>query len=321
MEKKFILAITTIAFLLGILCFNTSCAHNHKWSEWETVTNPECRKEGARERICSSCNSVETEPLAALEHNFQDGICTLCKHEEGASEGLEIVLNPITPNHQSASVIGIGECTDANIVIPGYFEGVPVEQIKADAFKDCQTLESIVCSKNITYIAASAFENCQNLTSVTASREFGVGNSAFENCYALTDFPFELISFVGNSSFKKCQNLTGTLYFPETFSGEIGESAFEGCLQIESVVFSDKTSIIGDYAFKSCFALRNIYFGKELLKIGTDAFPATELDKLYPQVSDLRATYPLSEKHWDFLVSNYGFIGTIKFNSSRPAKP
>ncbi len=63
-------------------------------------------------------------------------------------------------------VVGMGTCTDNDVVIPTFHEGKLVTGIGESAFKDCTNLTSISIPNSITNVFASSFEGCTHLTSI-----------------------------------------------------------------------------------------------------------------------------------------------------------
>ena len=82
--------------MLVAICFS-SCAHQHEWGEWETVSNSTCTIAGVQHRSCK-CGEKETRPIETIEHSFDEWIiinddtcvvdglrtrkCINCGHEE-----------------------------------------------------------------------------------------------------------------------------------------------------------------------------------------------------------------------------------------------
>lgn len=76
------------------------------------------------------------------------------------SRGLKYAMNL---DNQSYSVVGIGTCKDADIIIPTTHHNLPVTSIGVYAFYDCKGLTSIVLSNSITSIGQCAFDDCTGL--------------------------------------------------------------------------------------------------------------------------------------------------------------
>ena len=115
---------------------------------------------------------------------------------EESSQGLEFELNE---DGASYSVIGIGTCTDTDIVIPATYEGLPVTELKSQinvveskgtvyeekigTFEGCTSLTSVIIPNSVTSIGTAAFFRCYNLTSVTIPNSVTtIGEDAFYGC-------------------------------------------------------------------------------------------------------------------------------------------
>ncbi len=78
--KKLKLLSVILAMVLVFGSTLTGCkkgkpsAHTHTWGEWETVTEPTCTSNGFKRRSCS-CGEVQSEPINAIGHNWENGIC------------------------------------------------------------------------------------------------------------------------------------------------------------------------------------------------------------------------------------------------------
>lgn len=59
--------------------------------------------------------------------------------------------------------------------------------------------------------------------------------------------------------------------FPSTLT-EIGDGAFQNCLELRELIFSDNVTYIGNNAFADCTALVSVTFGESILEIGDFAF-------------------------------------------------
>ncbi|MBQ8381904.1 MAG: leucine-rich repeat domain-containing protein [Clostridia bacterium] len=99
------------------------------------------------------------------------------------SEGLEYQLL----DDGTYSVISIGTCTDAHVVIPSSYEGIPVTSIAELAFSSCSGLTSVTIPSSVTTIGNFAFAFCDNITSVTIpSSVTSIGYCVFAYCDNLT---------------------------------------------------------------------------------------------------------------------------------------
>ena len=101
------------------------------------------------------------------------------------SEGLELELSE---DQTSYIVMGIGTCTDTDIVIPNIYNGLPVTSIAMCAFAQCTSITSVIIPDSITYIGGGAFSFCYSIESIM------IGNSVtkinvdtFQGCNSLTN--------------------------------------------------------------------------------------------------------------------------------------
>ncbi|MCM1441408.1 MAG: hypothetical protein NC131_19710, partial [Roseburia sp.] len=124
-----------------------------------------CTSTGKTEgKHCSVCNTVLVEQkLIPITHSGNGALCDKCEALlVPASVGLN--LTPITANAASFSgyagtlnivgyeVSGRGTCTDANVVIPATYNGLPVLGIGLQAFMNDTILTSIVFPSGFQYI-------------------------------------------------------------------------------------------------------------------------------------------------------------------------
>ena len=129
------------------------------------------------------------------------------------SEGLEYELSE---DGKSYTVTGIGTCEDTNIVIPARYKWKPVTEIAIWAFRDCDSLTSVVIGNNVTEIGHAAFARCRSLTSVV------IGNS---------------VTKIGEGAFYWCKSLTSVV-IPDSVT-VIGDAAFAGCDSLASITVDD----------------------------------------------------------------------------------
>ncbi len=59
-------------------------------------------------------------------------------------------------------VVGIGVCSDKDIVIPSTFNSKPVVEIREEAFTECRSITSVTIPGNIKVIGDKAFHGCHH---------------------------------------------------------------------------------------------------------------------------------------------------------------
>ena len=137
------------------------------------------------------------------------------KDSTSYSQGLEIAPD----SRGDYVVMGIGTCTDKNIIIPSEYEGHPVLGIYFNAFMDCSFIESVIIPNSVGYICSKAFKNCTSLTSIKISDSvLGIGEYVFDGCTSL-------VSIEIPSSIK-----------------DIDKYAFNNCTSLQKIIFEDPSN-------------------------------------------------------------------------------
>ncbi len=63
-------------------------ALGHSYGEAVETVAPDCTNAGEKQSTCSACGDVKTETIAALGHNYVDGVCAVC----GEAQPLEVTI-------------------------------------------------------------------------------------------------------------------------------------------------------------------------------------------------------------------------------------
>lgn len=102
---------------------------------------------------------------------------------------------------------GIGTATDTDIVIASEYEGLPVKEIGAEAFR-ADTFTTVIIPDSVTTIGVRAFAGCYNLTSVIIGNGVTTINTeAFTLCSALLSVTFGSgVTEIGSYAFYGCSN-------------------------------------------------------------------------------------------------------------------
>ena len=178
-----------------------------------------------------------------------------------------------------------------------------VTTIGADAFYNCNGLNSVTVGSAVTSIGKSAFTgckgllsvkwnavNCTDFTSTSSSRPFNgltnITSIEFGDevttipaylCYGLTSLNCPLVfpatvSSIGSYAFYNCSGLNGTLVIPAAVNS-IGSYAFYKCTGLSgALVVPDAVTSIGNYAFNGCSGLDSVTIGNAVAAIGQSAF-------------------------------------------------
>lgn len=210
--------------------------------EWDAVSKGKDWDKGAGKHIVEFKMIVGENPMP----NFGK-----------PSEGLDFRLND---NGDSYSLVGRGNCTDTEIIIPSVHEGLPVTEIWEHVWGFSEDITSIVIPDSVTYIYNHAFENCTALETVVLSNSITVIEDAtFYGCSSLKNIVIpESVIEIGGKSFLGCESLT-SIKIPDSVK-IIDFGAFDHCTSLTSVKFGENTQIesIGFVAFQGCTALKSI---------------------------------------------------------------
>lgn len=165
----------------------------------------------------------------------------------------------------------------------------------ARAFKNCQKLVSLDIPDDITHLQDSVFENCISLKNVTVGPNLiSIGNSCFKNCTSLNVFDFPVMKAgapnfnLGESAFESCTGLPSIL-LPENIK-ILNKKVFYNCINLKRITAEGVTEI-GEMALANCTSLagynsqRWIFF-KKVQKVGVAAFEnCTSLKEIYISTS------------------------------------
>ncbi len=210
--------------------------------------------------ICS-CGKKET-----VEHIFENNKCSCGYHF--ATEGLAYTLSDDRTYYSVAK----GTATDIDIIIPAVYEDLPVKELKWGAFKEFNTLKSIVIPNSITSIGGSAFYNCNKLETVNIPNSVNsIGSAAFENCYILKEITIPgSVKYLDSHVFSAC-NLLSKVTIEEGVT-VIGSAAFQACFALKEINIPDSVNSINQHAFALCDGLQKITIGTGVNFIDGDAF-------------------------------------------------
>lgn len=258
--------------------YNLISEKGHTLEKKINLSHPaNCGEKGDCLFVCSVCSTTVAAEFYG-EHDYQNGVCTLCGAEKG-SEGLEYKLSP---DYKTYSVVRLGECTDKDIIIPKDYNGLPVTKIERNAFFRTN-ITSVKIPSNITEIGTVAFYSCAELKSVDIA--YGVtkiGNGAFLRCQKLEEITIpDSVTEIGTMAFYFCKNLKAVklsnnlknlksqafrqceslteISIPDGVT-EIGSTMFANCTNLKSVVLVKNLTYISSSAFDNCPALESIYF-------------------------------------------------------------
>ena len=175
------------------------------------------------------------------------------------------------------------------IIIPG-----SVKIIGNSAFEDCDELEIVSLGKGIEKLGYKSFSGCTALTEITIPGSVDeISAYSFSYCEMLEKVVLEPgIKTIGSGAFASCLRLK-ELSIPSsvtvisgdvfTYSGIqkirfpanlniLGDFAFTGCSDLESVILPNKVRAIERATFYGCTKLSEVYLGNQIEYIGSEAF-------------------------------------------------
>ena len=172
--------------------------------------------------------------------------------DDSATKGLSV---------EKGSVKGYsGTLTD--VVIPSYYKGNSVTNIKPSAFENCSGLTSITIGNGMMNIGKGAFSGCSELVNIYYAGDIakwcgisGLGNIMLDS----------RTLYIGGNK------VAGNLIIPDSVTS-IGDYAFYGCTGLASITIPNSVTSIGDYAFRNCRGLTSITIGNGVTSIGDSAF-------------------------------------------------
>ena len=213
-------------------------------------------------------------------------VCAVCAGAETYGDFKYRVLND-----------GTVEITDYNgsaetVDIPEMIDGRSVTSIDSMAFVGCKSLQSITLPsslKGIYYmpsiISLGFCQGCTNLTTINVAEGNKYYSSVNGVLYnkdktAIIRYPegkkdksykiLNSVTSIGNYAFFGCANLN-SITIPNGVT-HIGVSAFQGCSSLKSITIPNGVTVIGSYTFSNCTSLKSITIPNSVTYIDECAF-------------------------------------------------
>lgn len=199
--------------------------------------------------------------------------------------------------HASTYSIGNGAFTGCSFLNTVEFaEGGGDISFGSYVFKDCERLTTIKLPKTLTTFDGSAFDGCERITNIIVDPANPVLTTVNSVLYTkdmtellyfprnlelnLDALPWNTLTKLGASAFKNNPQVKNVKIGAKIV--ELGDGAFEGCINLESVEFLNTTDdmIIGDRVFKDCAKLTEVILPAKTSKIGNSAFYMTGLAEI-----------------------------------------
>ncbi len=149
---------------------------------------------------CSSLKSIEIPNSVTFIGDYAFSGCSNLKYN--IKDGLKYLGNI---DNEYLYLAGV---QDQSIITATINENCKF--IGSEAFKDCNSLESITIPNGVTRIDSNSFENCSSLKNITIPNSVvSIGSYAFKDCHKLTSIkiPNSVIK-MGYRAFEDCFDLT-----------------------------------------------------------------------------------------------------------------
>lgn len=192
------------------------------------------------------------------------------------------------------------------INLPSRIDGMPVTEIRENAFYKCTSLKEIVIPESVSKIGDYAFFECTSLETAGISAKISeIPEGAFYGCENLKNINLNAsITSIDDYAFFGCRNIT-EFNFPISIT-DIGAYSFAGCSALCEVSVSGKLKNIEPYSFYNCESLERINLPDSLLSIGQYAIGFSDSG-----VSDNITITGLS----DSIAESYAQSSGVKFKS------
>ncbi|MCS2763159.1 leucine-rich repeat domain-containing protein [Bacteroides ovatus] len=201
-----------------------------------------------------------------------------------------------------------------------------IQTIGNEAFCHCTKLESIVIGNSIVSAAENMLDGCINLKKIrmlSDNSTYTIEGKIFQNGMLFNESKSELI---------RCCYLGSSNYIVPNGVKKVGDYAFTGCNQLESITFSDDVIMVGKYAFQNCHKLTSVKIGSGVSSMSETAFEGcANLDEfvvidnkgaystqdgiLYNRSKTKVVRCPLNKRGIINLPASIGTIGDYAFSS------
>ena len=193
---------------------------------------------------------------------------------------------------QNQETFEISDDPEGEIVIPDFYNNLPVTGVLDQGFYMNSKITSIYFPFTIMEIGEAAFLGCTSLEKINllTSTVVSIGHNAFASCKSLKtiDLP-DTVLLIEDAAFRNCDSLesinvdTNNVYFSSQngvlYNYEKTKLLAFPSMNKEEIIFPDGLTIIGKNAFESNKTISSITLPKTLKTIEEDAFSYCELLK------------------------------------------
>ncbi len=211
--------------------------------------------ENLQNRIFYNCDSLETAIIEEGVTYIYGNIFCYC-------DNLKNVTLPTSLTRLGEGVFK--ECTGLETIT------IPSASIGFEAFKNCESLKTVVLGNGVTSIAREAFYNCQNLETINLPEGLTrIENNAFNSCGIKEITIPSTVTYMTNYMFNGCQELERITI---NSNADIPANAFTGLGSLYYLTINGSPSNIAANAFKNCDALKEINIPSSVTDFNASAF-------------------------------------------------
>ena len=252
----------------------------HSFTSYVSDNNATYDNDGTKTAKCDNCDTTDTiidegSKLVSTEYIFIfDNDCIIGLTEYGKT--LTEIVIPETIDEIAVTSIGYRAFSNCTLLTSVTIDN-GVQSIGSAAFSGCSSLTSVVIPDSVTSIGNSAFDGCTSLTSVTIGNGVkSIGEGAFNGCTSLSYNVEDNLIYMGNQSnpYLYLIGVTSSSIKTAIINENcivIGDSVFDRCFSLYSVVISDSITDIGK-SFDYCISLNSITIGSNVRNISTWVF-------------------------------------------------
>ena len=105
-----------------------------------------------------------------------------------------------------------------------------------------------------------------------------IAENAFRDCTVLKSIIGSTIQTIKDGAFQGCINLSSVTFTNQL--SEVNNNAFRGCTSLTQVSLGDNVQTIGDAAFAACTSLTELSFGSNLKSLGAGVINGTKISSI-----------------------------------------
>lgn len=164
-----------------------------------------------------------------------------------------------------------------------------ITTIRYSAFRNCESLTNITLPNSLVTLRGGCFEGCKSLREIIIPAKVEeIGSYVFSNCDNLAKVTIDahnpLYKSEGNCIFAKTDDTTvlygyGSDCDIPTYAKKISARCFAGNTALNSITIPKNIEIIEESAFNGCTNLQSVVFNEGLLQIGSEKFLAENVFK------------------------------------------